>query len=178
MSVSGRNCHSGRNLTLSLIKQKGVFHAKSLLQKVFFDCHYAKRHRLLPKPLLMSKLPIERLSLVDWPFTHIDIDEFWPLLGKLNKKTWANQGVAKRYGAIFTCLSSRALNRELAGDLSTDNFVLAFCRFISRRGYHKFITSDNGTNFVGVQWDLSTAWQKLDNSRIKDDSNQRYIMSK
>ena len=96
----------------------------------------------------MSELSIERLSVVDQPFAHTGVDYFWPLLVKLDKKTRANQAVAKRYGAIFTCLSSRALHIELAGGLSTDSFILALRRFISRRGYPKSIMSDNGTNFV------------------------------
>ena len=85
----------------------------------------------------MNKLPIERLSAVDQPLAHTDVDYFGPLLVKLNKKTWANQAVAKQYGAIFTRLSSRALHIELTGDLSTGSSILVLRRFISRRGYPK-----------------------------------------
>ena len=126
----------------------------------------------------MSELPNERLSVVDHPFAHTGANYFGPLLVKFNKKMRANQAVAKRYGAIFTCLSSHALHIELAGDLSTDSFILALRRFISRRGYPKSIISDNGTNFVGAQLELSEALRKLDNSRIKDDLNQRHIIWK
>ena len=103
---------------------------------------------------------------------------FGPLLVKLNKKTSANQVVEKRYGSIFTRLSSRAIHIELTGDLSTDSFILALCRYISRRGYPRPIMSDNGTNFVDAQQELSEALRKLDNSRIKDDLNQIYIIWK
>ena len=70
----------------------------------------------------MSELQIERLSVIDRPFAHTGVDYFVPLLVKLNKKTWTNQAVAKRYGAIFACLSLRAFHTELAGDLSTVKF--------------------------------------------------------
>ena len=113
----------------------------------------------------MSELLLEKLSVADQPFAHAGVDYFRPLLVKLNKKSRANQAVAKRYGAIFTCLFSRALHIELVGDLY---FMLAPRRFISRWGYTKSIVSDNGTE----------ALQKLDNSRIKDDLNQRYIIWK
>ena len=126
----------------------------------------------------MSELPIERFSVVKQPIAHTGVDYFGPLSVNLNKKTRANHTVAKRYGAIFTCLSSNALHFELAGYLSTDSFILALCRFISRRGYPKSITSDNGTNFVGAQRELSEALQKLDTSRVEDDLNQIYIIWK
>ena len=117
-----RNCHSGRDLTL--IREKfWIVHAKSLIRKALFDCHYCKRQRVLPKPPLTSELPLERLSVVDQPFVHTGVDYFGPLLVKFNKKTRANQAVAKRYGGILTSLSSRALHTKLAGDLSTDSFI-------------------------------------------------------
>ena len=92
-----RNCHSGRDLTLSLIREKfWIVHAKSLIRKVLFDRHYSKRQRILPKPPLISELPIERLCVVDQPFAHAGVDYFGPILLKLNKKARANQAVAKR----------------------------------------------------------------------------------
>ena len=171
-----RNFYSGGDLTLSLIRETfWIVHAKYLIRKVLFDCHYCKRQRVLPKPLLMSELPIEKLSAVNQPFAHNEVDYVGPLLVKLNKKTQANQAIAKRCGAIFTYLSSPTLHIEFAGDLSTDSFILALHRLISRGDYPKSMTSDNGSNFVEAQRELSEAIQKLDNSRIKDDFNQRYI---
>ena len=58
------------------------------------------------------------------------------------------------------------------------SFILAFRRFISRRGYSKSITGDNGTNFLDAQRELFEALRKLDDPRIKDDLSQRYIMWK
>ena len=65
----------------------------------------------------------------------------------------------------------------MAEDLSTYSFILVLRRFISRRGYSKPITSDND-NSTGAQRELSEALLKLDNSKIKDDLNQRYIIWK
>ena len=66
----------------------------------------------------------------------------------------------------------------MAGDLLTDSFTLALRRFISRRGYPKSITRDNGTNFVVAQRELSEPLLKLDNWKTKDDLNQMYIIWK
>ena len=81
------------------------------------------------------ELFIKRLSVVHQPFAHTGVDYFGQLLVKLNRKTLANQAVAKRNGAIFACLFSRALYVKLAEDLSIDSFVLAVHRLISTTGY-------------------------------------------
>ena len=57
----------------------------------------------------MRELSIKSLSVVHQPFAHTGVDYFGQLLVKLNKKTLANQAVAKGNGAILACLFSRAL---------------------------------------------------------------------
>ena len=98
----------------------------------------------------MSDLPKERLSFNEQPFTHTGIDYFGPINVKLTRKTRSNQATHKRYGALFTCLTTRAVHLELASDLSTDIFILALRRFIAGRGKPKEILSDNGANFIGA----------------------------
>ena len=123
----------------------------------------------MPTPPLMSDLPAERVLVPTSPFIHTGIDYFGPLFVKFSRKTRSNQAISKRYGAIFTCLASRALHIELAGDLSTDSFILALRRFTARRGNPQTITSDNGTNFVAAQRELSDAIEKLDQHKISDE---------
>ena len=50
---------------------------------------------------------------------------------------------------------------EVAHSLSTDSFLYALRRFISRRGNPKEIYGDNGTNFVGAARILLESLQKL-----------------
>ena len=174
-----RNCHSGRELTLNLLREKfWIIHAKSLLRKVLLNCSYCKRQKILPTPPLMSDLPAERVLVPTSPFIHTRIDYFGPLLVKFSRKTRSNQAISKQHGAIFTCLASCAFHIELAGDLSTDSFTLALRRFTARRGNPKTITSDNGTNFVGAQRELSDAIQKLDQHKIRDELNHKRILWK
>ena len=150
-----RNCHSGRELTLNLLRERfWIIHAKSLIRRVLLNCSYCKRQRILPTPPLMSDLQAERVSLPTSPFIHTGIDYFGPLFVKFSRKNRSNQAVFKRYGAIFTCLASRALHIELVGDLSTDTFILALSRFTAKTGNPQTITSDNGANFIGAKREL------------------------
>ena len=63
---------------------------------------------------------------------------------------------------MFKCLTTRAVHLEIAGDMSTDSFILALRQFISRRGPTDIIRADNGTNFIGAESELRNALNKLD----------------
>ena len=115
----------------------------------------------------MSNLPEACPAINQPPFTNTGIDYFGPLTVKQGRRTRSTDGTSKRYGAISTCLSTRAVHIELVGNLSTDNFILALYRFISRRGYPMNIFSDNGTNFTGVQRELTKSLTSLDQDRIE-----------
>ena len=54
-------------------------------------------------------------------------------------------------------MTTRAMHLGKAGDLTTDSFSLALCRFIARRGNVKHSRSDNGTNFKAAQKELQDA---------------------
>ena len=110
-----------------------------------------------------------KVSVPTSPFIHTWINYFGPLFVKFSRKTRSNQAISKRYGATFTCLASSALHIKLAGDLSTYSFILALRRFIARTGNPQTITSDNGTNFVAAQRELSDAIEKLDQHKISDE---------
>ena len=110
---------------------------------------------------MMSDLPKQRLDIGSPAFNNTIIDYFVPMIVKLNKGTRTFQATTKRYGAIFSCLTTRATHIDLVRDLSTDKFILALARFICRRGYPSRINSDNDTNFVGAQKGLGHALKTL-----------------
>lgn len=51
---------------------------------------------------------------------------------------------------MFICLFFNKVHLELVTSLSSEGFILALKRFISRRGKPLQIFSDNGRNFVGA----------------------------
>ena len=102
-------------------------------------------------------------------YTHCDVDLFGSFVVKERHKE------LKQYGALFTCLSSRAIHIEAPNSLSTDCFIMYLQRFIDQRGNVIFIRSDNGTSFVGVSAELTKAFtlnhQKL-NQFIQDNGRE------
>ena len=102
----------------------------------------------------MGQLPNERTSVFDPVFTDTGVDYFGPILLKKSKGTRFTSGHKKRYGVVFTCLTTRATHLELAGDLSTDSFILALKTFITIRGQPKVMYSDSDSNFRGAEKEL------------------------
>ena len=58
--------------------------------------------------------------------------------------------LVKAYICVFVCLSVKAVHLELVSDLTSEAFIAALRRFISRRGKPSIMWSNNGTNFVGA----------------------------
>ena len=69
---------------------------------------------------------------------------------------------------MFTCLSSRSVHIKVTRNLTTDGFIQALRRLISRRGNVRMIRSDNGANFVGASIQLKKALGEMDEKRIND----------
>ena len=78
----------------------------------------------------------------------------------------------KGYVCIFICLTTKAVHVELVMDLSTDSFVAALKRFVSRRGQPAVIMTDNGTNFVSARCQLEEAYQWLTRQETRETLSQ------
>ena len=57
----------------------------------------------------------------------------------------------KSWISVFVCFTTKAIHLELVSGLSTEAFMAALKRFISRRGRPDTIHSDEGTNFKGAK---------------------------
>ena len=110
----------------------------------------------------MSSLPSARLAFRLRPFTHCGLDYFGPMIVKIGRRR------EKRWGALFTYMTTRAIHFELSHSLSTDSAIMAFRRFTSRRGTPATIYSDNGTNFKGMQTKLNQVLKELDREKIEN----------
>ena len=110
----------------------------------------------------MASLPADRLTPDEQPFTRVCVDYFGPFDVKQKRSH------VKRYGVIFTCLTSRAVHLEVAASLNTDSYINALRRFIARRGQVTKMRSGNGTNFVGAERELKYAISEWNVSQIED----------
>ncbi|KYN03201.1 PREDICTED: uncharacterized protein LOC108773617 [Cyphomyrmex costatus] len=99
----------------------------------------------------MGQLPSERIT-PSRPFTHTGIDYAGPFL----IKTWKgkNARTYKSYVALFVCFATSAVHLELVTDYSSDAFIAAYKRFVSRRGICTTLTSDCGTTLKGADSEL------------------------
>ncbi|GBO10030.1 hypothetical protein AVEN_147955-1 [Araneus ventricosus] len=72
-------------------------------------------------------------------------EEFQTLAGVGQVKNL--EGMQKSCIVLFTCATTRALHLELAPTMTTESFLMAFRRFISRRGNCRIMYSDNAKTF-------------------------------
>ena len=70
----------------------------------------------------------------------------------------------KRFLCLFTCLATRAIHLKIAYSVDNDSFLNAFYR--RRRGLHKVMFSDNGSNFIGAGRELRKLVEQLDQEKI------------
>ena len=167
-NIHKENFHVGREHTLALLRQHYWIPAcRGLIRRILHNCLRCKRDRVLPKPTFMGDLPKERLSIGKTPFNNTGVHYFGLYYVKKSKMTRTTKCVKKCNGVLFTCLMTSTIRVELAGDLSTDEFLLALQRFISRRGTLEIIQSDNGTNFAGTNSKMKTCLKELDQVKIK-----------
>ncbi len=68
----------------------------------------------------------------------------------------------KRWVAVFTCFTTRAIHLELVSDCSSNAAIRAIERFIGRRGTPSVLLSDIQTAFLKAAKMLSRIWQKAD----------------
>ena len=106
----------------------------------------------------MSDLPYERVNQAK-AFLSTGID----FTGAFRTTPSRGRGIKsqKSYVCLFICLATKAVHLELASDLSTDCFLAAFKRFISRRGNCLTVFSDCGTNFIGAKSVLNNVYNSI-----------------
>jgi hypothetical protein len=125
------------------------------------SCNECKRRKSKTAKQVMAPLPNVRLRFTFRPFDQTAVDFAEPFItiqGRGKKRL-------KRWLCVFTCLSVRAVQLEMAWSLDTDTFFNAFTRFTSRRGVPKEVVSDCGTNFVGAVNELKDITTSLTRRR-------------
>ncbi|XP_055588978.1 uncharacterized protein LOC129741278 [Uranotaenia lowii] len=141
--------HCNTNTVVNEIRQRfHVSRLKTLVRRVEKLCVYCRVHKASPNVPRMSPLPAARLRAFCKPFSFVGLDYFGPTQVRVGRST------VKRWVALFTCLTIRAVHLEVVHSLTTTSCKMAMRRFIGRRGSPVEVYSDNGTNFLGAKNDL------------------------
>lgn len=120
-----------------------------------WSCKLCEVKRERPKVPKMAALPAFRFETHIRPFTYTGVDYFGPMKVMIGRRR------EKRWGALFTCLTIRAIHIELAASLDTGTCIKLVRNFINWRGAPAEFHSDNGTNFVGADNALKEELKKL-----------------
>lgn len=140
-----RLCHAGPHLLLANLRQKyWPLGGRRGVKKVIRGCFVCFRFRAKRHQQLMADLPPSRVVL-SRPFQKTGVDLAGPITVRQSRIRKSLE--TKAYIALFVCMASKAVHLELLSSLTTENFLLAFKRFFSRRGLPSQMFSDNATNF-------------------------------
>ncbi|CAI6364177.1 unnamed protein product [Macrosiphum euphorbiae] len=144
--------HAGPQLISSLLVQRyWIMSARAAIRRITFKCISCTRQKATAPIPMMADLPPARVR-PSRPFAHVGVDYAGPFLIKEGRRKQARS--VKGYLALFVCMVIKAVHIEVVSDLTTDAFIAALHRFVSRRGLPSDIYSDCGTNFKGANRDL------------------------
>ena len=116
-------------MTHNALRQAGywIINGHSSISYLLQRCVTSRKLRRSTQVQKMANLPEEQLTPAP-PFTYTGMDVFGPWYIKEGRKE------LKRWGIIFTCLSSRAIYLETLNTMETDSFTNALRRFVNRQG--------------------------------------------
>ncbi|XP_072932283.1 uncharacterized protein [Epargyreus clarus] len=165
--------HSSHATVINELRQKyWILSLREAVRKVAYKCQWCKMRRTRPQMPPPGDLPRERLAHNQPPFTCAAVDYFGPMHVTIGRRR------EKRWGALFTCLTTRAIHLELAASLSTSSMIMALRRMAARRGSPRVIFSDNGTNFVGANNELKNEIKNIKNEELIKAAEQEGILWK
>ncbi|XP_049865557.1 uncharacterized protein LOC126366489 [Pectinophora gossypiella] len=165
-----RLMHAGPQLLLNSIHENyWPIGGRRLAKSCYRRCVRCARMRGRTLSPLMGDLPTNRLT-PGYPFENVGVDYAGPIASASRQGRGCR--IVKVYIAIFVCFSTKAIHLELVGDLTSNNYLLALRRFMSRRGKPVSIYSDNGTSFVGASNDLSQFLLDSGNSLSENVANE------
>ncbi|KAJ0171072.1 hypothetical protein K1T71_013271 [Dendrolimus kikuchii] len=157
--------HGGVEMVVNELRQRlWVMKIRPSVKAVLRNCLQCRLRRAQPASPSTGSLPAARLAHHSRPFTFTGVDYFGPL------EVTVGRHREKRYVALFTCMTSRALHLEVVASLSADSAINALRRFIARRGVPTELWSDNATCFRSADRELAEAGRA-----VEEEASRRQI---
>lgn len=152
-STHSQQLHGGCQTTMAALRRKyWILSCRDAVRKILFRCVKCFRTKPRSDSPLMGDLPATRVT-PSRPFSITGIDYAGPIIIKNGHGRTIK--TLKSYVAIFVCFATKAVHIELVCDCSSSTFLNALKRFIARRGKPAHLYSDNATNFVGANRELT-----------------------
>lgn len=168
--------HAGQQVLKSALRQQfWIIRHHDAVQKCIRNCVKCTRFRAITQEQIMGNLPRERVT-PNSLFHITGVDYAGPV--KVKCHGGRHKIIMKAYIALFVCFSTKAVHLELIANLSSEAFLNALRRFISRRGKPLEIHSDNGTTFVGAKSTLDRQFKnflKENKEKIKNLATAHHI---
>lgn len=166
--------HAGPSSLLAILRRRfWLLDGRSTVRSVTRSCVDCFRVKPRSASQLMGRLPSCRVT-ENLPFNEVGVDYAGPIFVKMGTR---KPQIVKAYFAVFVCMATKAVHLELVSDLTTEAFLAALQRFVSRRGVPRRIHSDNGTNFKGAKSELHELYV-LFNERDFNDRVETYCQPK
>ncbi|XP_058817813.1 uncharacterized protein LOC131681120 [Topomyia yanbarensis] len=166
--------HANGETVVNEVRQRFyVSTLRTIVRQIARECVMCKANKAVPVIPRMAPLPVARVKAFERPFSYVGIDYFGPIAVRVNRST------AKRWIALFTCLTTRAIHLEVVHTLTTESCKQAIRRFVGRRGSPAEIRSDQGTNFVGANNELRKEMIAIDGQLAESftNTNTRWIFN-
>ncbi|XP_021966107.1 uncharacterized protein LOC110861310 [Folsomia candida] len=146
--------HGGTQYVMGRLREKyWIIRGRKAVRQVITGCVRCRRFSAQHVKTPEAPLPEDRVR-TSVAFEVVGVDLAGPLFLKGGTKIWT---------VLFTCAVYRCVHLELVKSLSTEAFLMAFHRFIDRRGTPAVVSSDNGRNFVGaVNLFSSINWDEIE----------------
>ncbi|XP_055599744.1 uncharacterized protein LOC129748951 isoform X2 [Uranotaenia lowii] len=157
--------HGGGRVTLSVMRETyWPVNGRRLMHIIIRNCIPCTRANPVPAQQQTGQLPLSRIT-VSRPFNVTGVDYAGPIyLKPIHKRAPSVKG----YICVFVCFVTKAVHLEAATDLSTEAFLNALRRFVSRRGRPSDLHSDNGKNFIGAKNELHHLFLMLSNENEQE----------
>ena len=135
--------HASVNTVLTSLRERfWIVRARKVMKSLKRKCLTCVRYdTVLPvNNVVFAPLPKDRVTFQK-AFTSVGTDYAGPIL--------VNSPEKKAYILLFVCSASRAVDFEVVATLSTDDFLMAFRRFVARKAAcPRIVRSDNAMTFV------------------------------
>ncbi|XP_029156108.1 uncharacterized protein LOC114928910 [Nylanderia fulva] len=147
-SCHRRSLHGGVQMTLGLLRHRfWVPRGRTVIKQQLHRCVTCTRWRAATPQPPMGNLPRDRVTPTR-PFLSTGLDYAGPIFIRTSKGRGHRS--QRGYIAVFVCFWSKAIHLEVVSDYSSEAFIAALRRFVSRRGLCTDVYSDCGTTFVGA----------------------------